>query len=564
MRVARIWAALLVALLAAVVLGVWAASTSTSSAWPAVALDASRPRPQGDFLVGASEAPSDLNPFTTNEATARLWVLRYTHEALSELDPETAEVRPALAERIETDADGALRIVLRADVRFADGSALTAADVAFTHACATHAALPMNPVRQAAELVTSLEILDARTLVARGLAGHWAAAERFATGMPIVSRAFVLATIEAIARVDGEAMPVPGTPRFGARLAQLRTGGPGTGPYALVAALEPGAGHLDLVQNPRSWRRRAEPGRWNLAGLRLRFLADAAARSAALRRGELDWSTDLDASVTLAASPELAADYRALTYDSLALAHHMVVFNHRRAPFADSEVRRALTMLFDRAAIATKLCGGAATPAVAWFKPGHPAHPHDLAPLPFDPAAARATWEGLAAGARRRVSILCAGEQPLHRRILELALPAFRAAGIELSIEVLEFGSLVQRLGARDFDGVILLKYQDAWVDPWPHFHSSQGVDGGQNWMGFADAESDRLLDAARGERDAAVRTAHLRAFARRMHELQPVTLLVHPQVRVLLHRRFQGVQVGPLGLVPAGWWVEPADVLHR
>ncbi len=554
---------LLLALAFAAALGVWVASAGSSRAWPTVALDASRPRPQGDFLVGASEAPSDINPFTTVEAAARLGVLRYTHDALSELDPETAAVRPALAERVEAVADGTLLITLRRDVRFADGTPLTAEDVAFTHACARAGELPASPVHLAAQLVGTLEVESPHTLRARDVAAHWAAAERFATGMPIVSKAFVIATVAADVRAAGREVPAPGTAAFGAALLRLRSGGPGTGPYVRLEAPLEAAGHLDLVQNPHSWRRAVLPSHWNLAGLRLVFLTDAAARVAALRRGELDWSTDGDPRALLQASPDLGARFALHTYDALALAHHMVVWNHRREWLADPEVRRGLTMLFDRAAIAADLCGGAAVPAAAWFKPDHPAHPAGLAPLPFDPTAARTCVERVT-GPGHRLTILAAAEQPLHRRILELALPAFRAAGLELAIEVLEFGSLLQRVAARDFDGVVLLKYQDAWVDPWPHFHSSQGGAGGQNWMGFADAECDRLLDAARTERDADVRNGLLRAFARRMHELQPVTLLVHPQVRVLLHRRFQGVRIGPLGLVPAAWWVEPDDVLHR
>jgi peptide/nickel transport system substrate-binding protein len=184
--------------------------------------------------------------------------------------------------------------------------------------------------------------------------------------------------------------------------------------------------------------------------------------------------------------------------------------------------------------------------------------------LPFDPRAARAELAAAGVATPLRLSVLAAAEQPLHRRILEAAHGPFAAAGIELVAETVEFGTLVQRLQARDFDGALALELHDPWIDPWPHFHSSQGGPGGQNWMGFADPEVDRILDAARFERDPQARNALYGTFTARMRELQPVTLLVHPRVAVLLHRRFQGVEVGPLGLVPETWWVRPEDVLHR
>lgn len=544
-------------------LGYWASRGLADPALPAVAPSATRVRPQGDTLIGAFAEPRDLNPFTTSDATVRRWVLRFTHDTLRDLDPQTGAVRPALAESIVLEPDGALRIVLRRDARFADGTPLTAADVAFSHRCAVRDGLPGGAMRAAATLLAELQPLGPHELRGRGLASHWAAIDQFACGLFVLSRAHVLARLAKLAAP--QALPEESSAEFEKLLVRLDDPGPGSAPYMLARGADGSmrwarGQHLDLVRNPFSWRIAAMPAAWNLDGMRLRFVSDAATRLSLLRRGEIDWLADGDLRA-LHADPELAARLRLAVYDYVALGHYMVVWNCRRGALAQPRVRTALGRLFDREAIAARLLHGDAVPATAWFKPGMPEYPQDLQPPAHDVVAARGE---LAEVAPLRVQIVGAAEEPLHRRILELAQPSFAAAGVELVAELLESGAYRQRLAKRDFDGLLAVKYHnDPFLDPWPHFHGSQAGETGSNWMGIADAELDRLLDAARIERDAARRAELYRAFARRAHELQPVALLVHPRAVVLLHQRFRDAEVGALGLVPERWWV-PAEARLR
>ncbi len=551
-------------------LSVWALRVLKPASIPTVDLDATRSRPQGDVLVGAFPEPKHLNPLTNIDAAVRSWVLRFTHDTLCEIDAQTGAVRPALAESVVTEAGSRLRIRLRRDARFSDGAPVTAEDVAFSHRCACSSGLPMSAMVRAARMALQLEAISPHELVGR-VVDNWSARDVFATGLLVLSRAAVLARVSARAQAKGVSVPSPRTPEFTALLAELPDLGPGSGPYALAPPADDGAlwsrgQHLDLVQNPHSWHRRAAPESWNLAGLRQVFVQDPAAEMALLRQEQLDWLGG-DVRGIAAADASIAERYRVVVYDPPTLGHFMVAWNCREGPLADARVRRALAMLFDRDAIAQRLLHGDAVPAATWFKPGRPEVPGDLAPPAYDPASARAALRAAGYGADHplRIDIVGAAQEPLHRRILELAQASFAAAGVELVPQLVEAGVLLDRLQRRDFMGLLALKYHvDPWVDPWLHFHSSQVDGGGLNWMGFVDAETDRLLGEARGEHDDARRAETYRAFCRRIDDLQPVALLVHPRTALLLHRRFRDAEVSATGLSPERWWVPLEEQRHR
>lgn len=567
-------AVLVVALLLTGVVGLawWTTRTTSSGAFPAVSLDGERALPQGDFVVGAFPEPAHLDPFTNLDPVVATWVFRLTHDTLCTLDPVSGRVRPALAQRIEA-MDGGLRIDLRPDARFCDGTPVTADDVAFSHACARAPGLPGSAMVRAAGMVEALAVLGPHTLHARSLHPHWAARDVFTTGLLVLSRAAIEQRLASRAQERGVAVPTVDAADFATWLGELSDAGPGSGPYMLpeVPSGSPSwarGQHLDLVQNPYAWHRRASPLAWNVAGFRQVFVTERAAQVALARADGLDW-LEGDVRALIEADARLRARFRVVVYDPFALGHFMVVWNCRAGPLADARVRCALAMLFDRAAIVRDVLAGDGVPAAAWFKPGSPELPHDVVPPRFDVALAKALLAeaGYASEGLRplRIEIIGAAQEPKHRRILELVQPAFAAAGVELVPQLVEAGVLRQRLQTRAFAGLLAVKYHpDPWIDPWPYFHSSQAGSNGQNWMGLQDPEIDRCLDAARAANGEEERVGHLQAFCRRADALQPVALLVHPRAALLLHRRFEDAEVGVAGLSPERWWVKPQSRLHR
>jgi peptide/nickel transport system substrate-binding protein len=550
--------AALVGGLALVVLG-----GSAAADFPAVRLEAGRARPQGDVFRSPTTEPPTLNPFTTRDQVAARYVLPFTHDALVDLDPVSAAWRPAAAAGWEVGEDG--RVVtfqLREDLRFADGTAVGREDLEFTLATCRDPRLA--PQSQMAFLLAELqaaEAPDARTIRLRLPEPRAQPEIALGAGLRIAQRRFF---VEAAAALDPAAAD-PGSDAFFTRLPEIVRCGPGTGAYAEQEVVLGSTGwiagsHLNLVPNPSSWRRRAQPESWNLAGLQLRFVVDEAARLAAARGGAVDWFLSMagtDLAALQAGDAGLARDFVLHSYTPLHLGHYFVLWNCRRPPFDDPRVRRALGLLFDRDAICREVFGGQATVAKGYFRPGSPEYPDRLEAPRFAPAeAARALGElGFSAAANPlRVELLCAVEVPVLRQIAERAAAAFRSAGVELVVQPLELGSLFDRQERGAFDAVLWIQQHEPVIDPLDFFAA------GANDMGQDDPAMDELLRRARATADPGERAGLYHRFQERLAEQQPISLLVHPRIAVLVSRRFRDAVPGPLGLWPERFWVPEAE----
>jgi ABC-type transport system substrate-binding protein len=513
---------------------------------------AAAPAASEHVYTGCAESPDDVNPLTAAGAVARRLVLARTHDGLLAADPATGELAPAAAERFEVAADGgACVFTLRSGLRFADGSEATLDDVLFPWELAQAGHLALGFVGEAMARVAAVERIDERAVRVTFRDRHYAAVRVVGEAWLVVSRRFFLQRIAE--RSAPAAAPPVGSAAFAALLAQVRTEcGPGTGPYRLDNA--PGGAQdwrprqdLLLRPNPHSWQRAADPQAWTFGGLRILF-RDQAAATNELFAGALDWFSSPSLPALLRARPELAADYRLLSYDYDALGVYRVVWNCRRGPAADVRVRRALARLFDVGAL-REGSEGLGPVAVAHCKPSAPEWPKDLSPPRYDPDAARAELRELgfdpAAGKPLRLVLLAPVGTEVLQRIVDLFADACRQAGVDLDLRQREYAAFVQARQADDWDGVLTLQSFRPWGDPWDLLHSS----GLENLGGYRNAEVDRLADAARVEPDAAARAQLWRDMHHLVFADQPAALLVHPLATILLHRRVDGAVVGKGGL---------------
>lgn len=90
------------------------------------------PRQSQAVILSVISDPKTFNPYLSEESSSRE-AIGYLQAGLTELDPETLQPMPSLAESWQVDESG-LRYVftLRPDLRWSDGEPLTAADVDFT------------------------------------------------------------------------------------------------------------------------------------------------------------------------------------------------------------------------------------------------------------------------------------------------------------------------------------------------------------------------------------------------------------------------------------------------
>lgn len=518
--------------------------------------------PQGHVYTGVCEEPGDVNPFTVQAQVARRLVLGNTHEGLLGVDPMTGELVPAVAESYELAADHReCTFTLRAGIRFADGRPVTLDDVLFGWQLFQAGHLRLGTVADAFDRVCHVVVVDDRRFRVGFRDAHYAGLRVVGTRWLVAQKQFFVDRIAA--RCRPATPPDPGSEQFASLLAQIdHECGPGTGPYRLD---NPPGGpaawrsrqDLLLVRNEHSWQRAAKPGTWNFGGIRLLFRGPGAATNALLR-GELDWFSAASTAELLKARPELQSEYRRLAYDYDALGVYRVVWNCADGPTADVRVRTALGMLFDIEAL-QKSGEGIGPRALAHCKPYSAAYPA-VTPAAFDPAAARRLLReaGFAPedGRPLRLVVLALqGTDPL-RRIADQFADAAARAGIELDLRRRDLPQFMQDKATVAWHGLLAQQSFRPWGDPWDFLHS-HGADNEGKW---ANAEADRLADAARIEPDAGKRDALWRELHTIVQREQPVALLAHLLVSALLHRRIEGARVGPGGLVLDQAFVAPAN----
>ena len=187
-------------------------------------------------------------------------------------------------------------------------------------------------------------------------------------------------------------------------------------------------------------------------------------------------------------------------------------------------------------------------------------------PLTYDPKEARRLLAGAGFGPDHPLEIeLLAPNVSRYRRMLDSAMNSFAPTGIRLTTRQMEWGALMKRRADGEFDGIMMMWYHDALgIDPHEFFHSNpSGAEAGHNYMRYQNPDVDHLLVKARETLDTAKRNDLYHQLNHRLHDDQPITLLVHETNTLLLHKRFRGVKVGKTGVSPERWWVREPERLH-
>lgn len=301
---------------------------------------------------------------------------------------------------------------------------------------------------------------------------------------------------------------------------------PGTGPYRIASIVPEQRILLEARKDHPDFAGRPDP-----QDLDLRLMPDATARLLALRHGSAQLAlSNLPPDLAAAAGP--GVDIHTVR----GAGEEYVAFRCTDPALKDARVRLALSLALDRELMVRTLRDGWARPAWTFFPPESEAGVQEPGP-PADMAARRSEAERLldeagfprnAAGQRLRLTLLTTPE--LEARAKALAIQdQWRHIGVQLQIQSREFGALFADVLAGRFQVVSL-----RWVgvtDPAilrRLFHSSATPPGGFNRSRFADAETDRLLDAA-DRAGPARRLGLLKAAQIRLADQAPYAMLWWP-----------------------------------
>lgn len=230
--------------------------------------------------------------------------------------------------------------------------------------------------------------------------------------------------------------------------------------------------------------------------------------------------------------------------------------------FADRDVRRALAMATDRARLLKSMFGENAK-----VPPGPMSQlwwiwDPEIRELPYDTAQAGRLlttrgWidsdgDGVRdrAGARLAFRLLVPTSSAVRRGYARLLQEEFRRIGVDVQIDEVEFSVFTQRAQAGQFDALL-----QTWnTDPTPSSGINQtwtrGGIGHSNYLRYASAPFDQLVEQAGTTFDRTVARSSWRAAMELINQDAPAVFLFAVQNVAAIHRRVDNVTIRP-----DSWW---------
>jgi peptide/nickel transport system substrate-binding protein len=226
-------------------------------------------------------------------------------------------------------------------------------------------------------------------------------------------------------------------------------------------------------------------------------------------------------------------------------------FNNARGPFADVQVRRALSEMVDVEALLAPV--GTGDVLSGPFVKSSPFYNHDVAPYPCDLTAAASILT--ADGWTRTGDTWMKGGKPLSFKVTahqslesvqEVAInlqSQLQAAGVQVQVEFLDDATWKSRVwGQRDYDVLLSTWTFDRNEDIREQFHTQ----GSRNFVSYHNGDVDKLLDTARDTLDPYVRKTSLRAVHAKVHDDAPMVFLWTLDSYAALSTRIKNVVVHP------------------
>jgi peptide/nickel transport system substrate-binding protein len=419
-----------------------------------------------------------------------VWPVMPCYSNLVLFDPlkpqETVDtVVPELAERWSwQESYRSLVFVLRKNVRWHDGQPFTSRDVKYTfdvvrEAPDAPAKLRLNPRKDWYTNVEAIETPDPHTVT-------------FRLKRPQPSLLLMLAS--GYSPVYPAHVP----------LADLRLRCVGTGPFRLKQYVRGQV--VELERNPDYF----VPNRPYLDGIRYPVITERGTRLAALQTGQLDVSVPLEMTKVMADTVRQNAPSLVVTEAGQNGSDNVIV-NHKRPPFDNVSLRRAISLALDRDAYVQGVRHGGAVVGAALMPPPYGVWgllDKDLRALPGYRGPTQDRSE-----ARRLLA--AAGFGPGKPLRVELATRAFaiyvdlasfvadqlRQVGVEATVKQIETAQWFPALARRDYQ--IGANLTAAGIDdPDAYLYENYRCGAARNYTDYCNEDVDRLMDAQSQELD--------------------------------------------------------------
>lgn len=462
-----------------------------------------------------------MDPHSQNHATTNA-ILQHTYEGLVRYN-EKYEVEPSLATKWTYISPTQVRFELRRNVKFHDGTLLTADDVIFSYGRIKQ---PQGTMGIYVTGVTEVKKVDNHT-VDLILSGPNPILLRNLVNFFVMSKAW--AEKNRTANVQDYKNKEE---NFASRNAL------GTGPYKITGWTP--EQRVTMTINNDWWDKHTS----NVKEVVYTPIKSDPTRIAALLSGDVDMLTDLptqdvgrlrgDSKLKVLDGPEVRTIFLAPDMGSPELKHSNV---KGKNPFADRRVRQALSLAIDRAAIQRSTMRGLSIPAALMVAPGVNGYDAALdkpAPVNVDAAKKLLAEAGYPDGFEIRLN--CPNNRYVNdEEICQNVVAMWSRVGIKAQLAAENMATFIQKV--QNFDSAVyLLGWGVATYDAQYTLQSivrskTAGADGNFNFSKVSDATVDRLVDAMKTETDIAKRNSMVREALVRTRD-EYLTIPLHHQMR--------------------------------
>jgi peptide/nickel transport system substrate-binding protein len=524
--------------------------------------------------------PRTLHPF--NEVHGgKLTVYGLTHNYLMVFDLKTHQLKPDLCSKEpEIFNDGmAYRYTLSTIPHFDDGSKVSASDVAFSFKAAS-CALVNNPNMKAyLDFLDSIATPDEQT-VELYMKGKYILNAYMASEVPVLQekfydpehifRRYTIRQVKDIKAIENDSALIGWADRFnGPDFCSNAENIQGSGPYKISSwkagqeiVLEKKNNHWSDVSSKQNYLHEAYP-----AKIILKVMTDEEAIKLALKKQEIDVTTSLSTKALLELQQD--ADFNKNYHSAFIefINYSYIAMNcrpdgvKRKKLFTDKKVRRAMALLVPIDQIIEIIYQGKAQRQIGPVSPLKKTYNKNLKPIPFNPSEAsrlleEAGWvdsdnngirDKVIDGEKIQLSfeLVYQANNAVTKDIADLIAESMKSAGVDARPTAWDMNTTITQATQHDFDmfmgafngSLIPDDFRQLW-------HTQSWAEGGANFSGFGNTESDALIDSIRTEMDEAKRTAMIMRFQQLVYDEQPVIFIISTYRKIAVHKRLGNVNM--------------------
>lgn len=464
-----------------------------------------------DTLTWAQGADiTSLDPHQGKETTA-VQVTKHIFDTLTVVNPETGVLEPSLAESWEQTSDTSYIFKLRQDVKFHDGSQMTAEDVKFS----LDRAIKSAAVSYIVDFIDTVNAVDEYTV-------EITLDAPYAPALRNLSVPFAAIVPKKTVEQDEE----------GFKLHPI-----GSGPYKFVDWKQGDSARLEAFDE--YWGTPAAT-----RNLVMRVIPEASQRTIALETGEVDLAYDIlpNDMARINDNPKLAL------FEAPSLSCYYLSLNMNKVPFDNAKVREALKFAIDRQTLIDTIACGAGQPADAIIAPlvfGY----YSPGAYEYNPEKAKELLAeaGYPDGFTTSIWV---NDNQARVEICQAIQAMLQDVGITCNVEVMEFGSFISRTSAGEHDmGYFgwVTSTTDADYTYYSLEHSSQqGAAGNRSFIN--DPEIDKLIETGRSSADEQVRRKTYEDLAVKLKEIGNNVPVYYNSITVGASAKVGDFVIDPIG----------------